>query len=62
MRDFFEMVVAPVACVALGLAVLLAAADLFARYQCSNFHAITGKATKYAGKFDFKCPPTLACK
>ncbi len=21
-----------------------------------------GKATKYAGKFDFKCPPTLACK
>lgn len=48
MRGFFEMVVAPVACVALGLAVLLAAVDLFARYQCSSFHAITGKATKYA--------------
>lgn len=52
MRDFFEDVFAPilisVACVALGLAVLLAALDLFARYQCSSFQTITGKATKYA--------------
>ena len=52
MRDFFEYVVALVlilvACAALGFAVLLAAVDPFARYQCSNFQAITGKATKYA--------------
>lgn len=52
MRDFFEDVGVPilifVACVALGLAVLLTVCDLFARYKCRNFQAITGKATKYA--------------
>ena len=52
MRDFFEMVVVPTlivcAFLALLLALLLGALDLFARYQCSNFQTITGKATKYA--------------
>ena len=48
MRDFFEMVVVPTLIVGAFFALLLGALDLFARYQCSNFQTITGKATKYA--------------